>query len=75
MNRRELLKAPSMGAVVTASGLWFPGEKLISIPKIVTGNRLMTIDEITREMLLLYKQHFDHVTGVTRLHLGVNSRL
>ena len=22
-----------MGAVVTASGLWFPGQKLISIPK------------------------------------------
>ena len=33
MNRRELLKALSAGAVITTSGLWFPGQKLISIPK------------------------------------------
>ena len=33
MNRRELLIALAAGAVVTAEGLWFPGTKLISIPK------------------------------------------
>ncbi len=41
MNRRELLKALSMGAVVTASGLWWPGEKLISIPKKIAAHSNM----------------------------------
>ena len=33
MNRRQLLKALAAGGVLTASGLWMPGQKLISIPK------------------------------------------
>jgi hypothetical protein len=32
MNRREFLKRLAAGGVVTAAGLWMPGEKLISIP-------------------------------------------
>ena len=32
MDRREFLAAISAGAVVTAGGLWLPGQKLISIP-------------------------------------------
>lgn len=32
MNRRELLKAIAAGCMITASGLWIPGQKLISIP-------------------------------------------
>ena len=35
MNRRELLKALAAGGVITAAGLWMPGSKLISIPKII----------------------------------------
>ncbi len=33
MDRRSFLSAIAAGAVVTASGLWIPGQKLISIPK------------------------------------------
>jgi hypothetical protein len=33
MNRRKFLAAMAAGAVVTAEGLWIPGQKLISIPK------------------------------------------
>jgi hypothetical protein len=32
MNRRELLCALAAGGVMTAAGLWMPGQKLISIP-------------------------------------------
>ena len=32
MNRRDLLKAMMAGGVMTAAGLWMPGQKLISIP-------------------------------------------
>jgi hypothetical protein len=33
MDRRKFLAAMAAGAVVTAEGLWIPGQKLISIPK------------------------------------------
>ena len=33
MDRRAFLAAIAAGAVVTAEGLWLPGQKLISIPK------------------------------------------
>lgn len=33
MNRRELICALGAGAIITAEGLWIPGQKLISIPK------------------------------------------
>jgi hypothetical protein len=33
MDRRKFLAAMAAGAVVTAEGLWVPGQKLISIPK------------------------------------------
>lgn len=33
MDRRSFFAALAAGAVVTAEGLWFPGQKLISIPK------------------------------------------
>jgi hypothetical protein len=33
MNRRKFLAAMAAGAIVTAEGLWIPGQKLISIPK------------------------------------------
>lgn len=32
MNRRQLLAGLAAGGVLTASGLWMPGKKLISIP-------------------------------------------
>ncbi len=34
MDRRAFLAAIAAGAVVTAEGLWLPGQKLISIPKV-----------------------------------------
>ena len=33
MNRRKFLAFLAAGGVVTATGLWMPGQKLISIPK------------------------------------------
>ena len=33
MNRRKFLAFLAAGGVVTAEGLWMPGQKLISIPK------------------------------------------
>lgn len=39
MNRRAFLAALSAGAVITASGLWIPGQKLISIPKKLVCSR------------------------------------
>lgn len=32
MNRRDVIKCLMAGGVMTATGLWMPGEKLISIP-------------------------------------------
>ena len=49
MNRRKFLAMIAAGGVVTASGMWMPGSKLISIPK--KGNRILTVDEVTRQML------------------------
>lgn len=34
MHRRHFLAALASGAVMTAEGLWVPGKKLISIPKV-----------------------------------------
>ena len=36
MDRRAFLAALAAGAVVTAGGLWIPGQKLISIPNVAT---------------------------------------
>ena len=33
MDRRKFLAAMAAGAIVTAEGLWIPGQKLISIPQ------------------------------------------
>lgn len=35
VNRRQFLAMLGAGAVVTAAGLWMPGAKLISIPKLL----------------------------------------
>ncbi len=44
MNRRELLACLAAGGVVTATGLWWPGQKLISIPKThIIGGKPLTI--------------------------------
>ncbi len=37
MNRRKFLAFLAAGGVVTASGMWLPGQKLISIPKDLGG--------------------------------------
>ena len=42
MNRRKFLAFLAAGGVVTAAGLWMPGQKLISIPK-----RASTLEEFT----------------------------
>ena len=37
LSRRELIKIALAGGVVTAAGVWWPGQKLISIPKVRKG--------------------------------------
>jgi hypothetical protein len=37
MNRRKFLAFLAAGGVVTATGLWLPGQKLISVPKKSAG--------------------------------------
>jgi len=58
MNRREFMAAIGAGGVVTASGLWMPGEKLISIPsgEVYTGgNRLLTPEMFVKESIRILK--------------------
>ena len=43
MNRRKFLAAMAAGAIVTAEGLWIPGQKLISIPKVGDGISLTSM--------------------------------
>ena len=38
MDRREFLAMMAAGGVVTAAGIWMPGQKLISIPRAVYAN-------------------------------------
>lgn len=63
MNRRELLKAIAAGGVMTATGLWMPGEKVISIPSGASfkGNRLLTLDEIAQVALWEIQRAIDVV--------------
>ena len=42
MNRRKFLAFLAAGGVVTATGLWLPGQKLISIPKKPLFSELLT---------------------------------
>ena len=64
MDRRAFLAALAAGAVVTAEGLWIPGQKLISIPMAASGNVLWTADEFYREMLhIMHCQiYFNHTS-------------
>lgn len=74
MNRRELLKAMMAGGVMTAAGLWMPGQKLISIPsgKRFSGHAIeMPVDTATlwiedikdTDFVRVYARHFDEKTG------------
>lgn len=80
MNRRKFLAFLAAGGVVTAAGLWMPGQKLISIPRIISGNRLLTIDEITREALrIAYEKlkFYQKIPGweATRIGATLNIRI
>lgn len=60
MNRRELLRCLAAGGVVTAEGLWWPGRKLISIPKatlmastvIMWADDVVSFDPVTLQVVL-----------------------
>jgi len=70
MNRRELLKALAAGGVMTAAGLWMPGQKLISIPdgvalkSIAHPNRLILPADIVNEALRALRRSFTEVMEV-----------
>ncbi len=57
ITRRELLACLMAGGCVTAAGLWWPGEKLISIPKkqgwdlILANGDTLNIEIATTHML------------------------
>lgn len=46
LNRRQFLAALAAGGVVTAAGIWMPGEKTISIPKRRGGTPIMSPEEM-----------------------------
>jgi len=48
MNRRDLLKGLMAGGVMTAAGLWMPGQKLISIPSGKVFGNEYGIDSVFR---------------------------
>ena len=53
-NRREFFAAMAAGMVVTAEGLWMPGEKLISIPShryFAPAGSLAWMDRAKREFV------------------------
>lgn len=51
MNRRKFLAFLAAGGVVTATGLWMPGQKLISIPKKLVGFSDYRTDIWDKELL------------------------
>lgn len=51
MNRREFFAAVAAGAVMTASGLWMPGQKLISIPRQLLRTNDADLERIKTAML------------------------
>jgi len=65
LSRRQFFAVLAAGGVVTASGLWMPGEKLISIFDVVSGNRLLTIDQITREALRILQAKVNFFSAFT----------
>ena len=67
MNRRNFLACLAAGGVVTATGMWMPGQKLISIPKRVVGNRLLTIDQIINEALKMLGPNLFHGPSIQSL--------
>ena len=57
MNRRKFLAFLAAGGVVTATGLWLPGQKLISIPKKpLFINELNKLNELNRRALRLLEE-------------------
>ena len=58
MNRRNFLKMLGAGAVVTSTGLWMPGEKVISIP----SKKVMTGTLVTDQLYMDWKTHTIHIS-------------
>jgi len=57
VNRRKFLAFLAAGGVVTATGLWLPGQKLISIPKKpLFINELNKLNELNRRALRLLEE-------------------
>ena len=56
MNRRKFMAMIAAGGVVTATGMWMPGSKLISIPKKsgVPLNLWLMSDEVTAKWFTIY---------------------
>lgn len=72
LSRREFLAAIAAGAIVTAEGLWVPGQKLISIPSrkifLPAGNLAFIEGGVTKVLrsgrVLTIPDYFDvHVRG------------
>ncbi len=56
LSRRQFFAAIAAGWVVTAEGLWMPGTKLISIPKVPA---VVTIDALRTSPFLFAEAFFD----------------
>lgn len=83
MDRRQFLAALAAGGVVTAAGLWMPGQKLISIPKkrglgytvtevtigdIRFGNSILTPEMIVNEALESFRFNIQSMHTAPYLH-------
>lgn len=70
MNRREFMKRIAAGGVVTAAGIWMPGEKLISIPSGKIFGNEYSIDSYFRLMnnrTVVYTGPEDKIVSVSQL--------
>lgn len=75
LNRREFMAAMLAGGVMTATGLWMPGEKLISIPSkkiFVPAGRLAWVQDGVqcywdRGVVVRISEYFDLVVCGAKL--------
>ena len=64
MDRRAFLYALAAGVVVTATGLWLPGQKLISIPKLAPDPGYFCSRTIMEAKRNIYPVNYEYAPGI-----------
>ena len=77
MDRRTFLAAMAAGAIVTAEGLWIPGQKLISIPRLKPRFEWVTYGEnqVWTRSKMTAKQHQSFVELMERYQASMKAQL